>query len=323
MQFPHKPDRLSIVAVVARWFPNREIDVSLAETGMSTPVFRVLIDEEVLWVRLGEEPGERRDGEAAAHRRLVADGLPVPEVMRYEAHPPELDRSIMLTAHIRGIPLSDLELDSRDGPIANAAREAGRALAKINRVPVQGFGWAFASSEAAIPVAEHRTRSSWAGEYREASRVVVESNVLEPEVARTLHTDIERWAQVPDSTTGALAHGDFDTTHVYVDPERLVFTGIIDFGELRGADALYDLGHLWLHEGEQGRPRLFPYILDGYGEVTPLPTDAMEQIRIRSLAIGIRALAIQLGRPPSTYRGWLTERLAHLVRPRKPGLHQE
>lgn len=40
---------------------------------------------------------------------------------------------------------------------------------------------------------------------------------------------------------GYLAHGDFDTTHIYQDNGR--YTGIIDFGEIRGADRWYDLGY--------------------------------------------------------------------------------
>lgn len=313
----------SVNAVVARWFPNREIDVSRAETGVSTPVFRVIINGDILWVRLGEDPGERRDGEVAAHERLVAAGVPVPDVIRYEAAPPELDRCIALTSHMPGVPLADLDADSTDGWLTNIAREVGRTLAQINSIPVRGFGWASESSEEDRPVAEHGDRATWTAEYRNACSIIAESGAFDSKTVGALHTGIEQWAQLPDSTTGSLAHGDFDSTHIYVDPEDRTYHGFIDFGEIRGADPLYDLGHLLLHDGEAGRPRLFPHILDGYGTVTPLPADAMDQIRLQALAIVARALAIQLGRPPSSYRDWLTARLTILVRPQEPALHQK
>jgi Ser/Thr protein kinase RdoA (MazF antagonist) len=102
---------------------------------------------------------------------------------------------------------------------------------------------------------------------------------------------VECWAALPGSATSYLAHGDLDSTHLYVDPAsaRKTFTGIIDFGEIRGADPLYDLGHLLLHDGEGGRPVLLPHLLAGYAQVTPLPDDATDAIRLQALAIGARA----------------------------------
>jgi aminoglycoside phosphotransferase (APT) family kinase protein len=298
-------------AVLARWFPDWECVISRAEAGVSTPVFRVLVGDESSWVRLGEEPGERRDGEVAAHRMLRAAGIPIPEVIRYEAAPPELDRSIALTSHLAGTPLADIQA----GPWLPAlAADAGRVLACINRISVRGFGWAYASEEEGVPVGVHRWRSGWTREYIGSVRVVRESGVLEAAAIDALEAAIERWTRISsDRATGPLAHGDFDTTHVYVDPESGKLTGVIDLGELRGADPLYDLGHLLLHDGEAGRPVLFPHILNGYAEISPLPDDAMDQIRLQALAIGTRALAIQLRRPPSPYPGWLVDRLRESI----------
>lgn len=102
---------------------------------------------------------------------------------------------------------------------------------------------------------------------------------------------------MPDRSSGYLAHGDFNTTHIYVDSVHHKLAGCIDFGELRGADPYYDLGHLLLHDGESGRPSLFPDILSGYADVTPLPTGIMAQVRMQAVVIGARALALKLDRP--------------------------
>lgn len=303
-------NRDHVRAVLARWFPDRELVISCVEGGVSTPVFCVLVGDEQFWVRLGEESGERRDGEVAAHRLLCAAGVPVPNAIDYEVAPPELDRSITLTSHLTGRSLAGIQV----GPWLPAlAADVGRLLARINNIPVHGFGWAFALEEHGVPAGEHRSRSGWTREYLDAVRVVREEGVLDASGLDHLQAAIKQWTRSLDRTTAALAHGDFDTTHIYVDPEDGTLTGVIDLGELRGADPLYDLGHLLLHDGEVGRPKLFPHILDGYAEIAPLPDDAMAQIRLQALVIGTRALSIQLRRPPSLYRDWLLDRLRTLV----------
>lgn len=301
----------AVRSVIEGWFPGAMIAVTRARDGVSTPVFRVTVDDDVFWARLGEEPGERRDGEAAVHRLLTARGLPVPGVVRYEATPAGLDRSLCLTTHIDGVPLSSCRPGAWIGAVT---AEAGRLLATINSVPVHGFGWASGATGPDGPIGEHRTRSGWVAEYLGALRVVRERAGFDISTVMRIGDAMEHWSACPDEEVGHLAHGDFDASHVYVDTNRSSLSGIIDFGEMRGADRFYDLGHLLLHDGEGDRPSLFPDTLAGYGDALPLPSDVMEQIRIQAIVIGTRALAIQLGRAPSPYRAWLLRRLATLCK---------
>lgn len=301
-------DRLQ--SVMARWFPHRVVTISRPATGVSTLVFHVRVDGDIYWARLGEDAGERRDGEVAAHRLMNGIGLPVPGVVRYEADPPELDRSISLTTHIPGVPIATLP----PAPwLQDVAVEAGRILARINAIEIPGFGWAYASERQGTPRGHYPSRAAWAREYGESLRTVDASGVLPLPVIRAVSVAVETWAGAPDRSTSSLAHGDFDASHLYVDPERRVLTGIIDFGEVRGAGRLYDLGHLLLHDGEQGRPELFTSVLRGYAEIFPLPGDVIHRIRREAITIGTRALSIQLERPPSAYRDWLTTRLVSLT----------
>ena len=50
---------------------------------------------------------------------------------------------------------------------------------------------------------------------------------------------------------GRLAHGDLDVTRIFTAAGR--YSGIIDFGETRGADRFFDLGQLSLRLGPQRR----------------------------------------------------------------------
>jgi Ser/Thr protein kinase RdoA (MazF antagonist) len=97
-----------------------------------------------------------------------------------------------------------------------------------------------------------------------------------------------------------LAHGDLDVTHIYTCEGR--YTGLVDFGEMRGADLCFDLGHFMLHYGETRPVELFDSFLAGYTEVTALPDDHPETIRVSAILLGLRQLSLWLsparGRSP-------------------------
>ena len=111
-----------------------------------------------------------------------------------------------------------------------------------------------------------------------------------------------------------LAHGDFDTTAIFCSDGR--YTGIIDFGEIRGAEPAFDLGHFHLHDEERMPARLLPALLAGHGRVA-LPPDE-PSIRRSAVLSGLRQLCRWLD------RGWgpghpavlsRAARIAELARP--------
>jgi Ser/Thr protein kinase RdoA (MazF antagonist) len=109
-----------------------------------------------------------------------------------------------------------------------------------------------------------------------------------------------------------LAHGDFDVSHIYQHEGR--YSGIIDFGEIRGAHRLYDLGHFYLHDGETLPYLLLPALLEGYRDVLPLPPNHERRIALVGLLIGVRALARNVRRrPPNAYQRHLSAAIQRAV----------
>jgi len=298
---PVEVEDRAVEAMLARWFPGRDVSCARIGAGVSTPVYRVTVGGEVSWLRLAEQPGERRDTEVRVHELVRELGIAGPEVIRWEREPPELDRSAALTSHLPGIPL----VDSVGDPSA-ALQRAGRDLARFNAIPVRGWGWVRRIDPDGGLVAAHPTRAAWAVEYLAAGETVRER--LPQALGDRLEVAIRAWAGLPGDEPAHLAHGDFDPSHIYVDPEDGSYQGMIDFGEIRGADRAYDLGHLLIHAG----PATCDAALAGYAEVTP---DAYGEIRLQAIAIAARALAIQLGRPPNGYREMLRERLVDVLGP--------
>jgi len=310
---PVEVSEASVMALIRRWFPDATLAPSIERigSGVSTPVYRVVLGDTDAFLRLGEEPGERRDAEVRVHELLGKAGVLVPRILRWEREPPELDRSAVLTSRMPGRPIEELTLGA--GELATIFRAAGRDLARINAIPVRGYGWVdFVRGADRHLVAEHPTRAAWVVEYLVATDTVIASCVLDPTVHARLTDAMRAWAAIPEQPWSDLAHGDVDErTHIFV--ATCTYTGIIDFGEIRGTDPFYDLGQALLNAENQIRRDVFANVVRGYQEVTALPDDWRERVRLQAVAIAVRALAIQFGRPPHDYRRFLTDRLYALL----------
>ncbi len=292
--------------LLERWFPDTGFTVERAGSGGSTPVYRVELGEEIAWLRLAEHPGERRDAEARAHELALGLGVRVPALLRYEPEPPELDRSAALTSTISGVPLREYT-----GQADHAIRDAAADLARLNAIPVTGYGWVeTVEGDDRHLVAEHPVRATWTAEYAAAAATVAGAGILAEPAGFQLADSIARWCALPNEEASRLAHGDFDATHIHVDPETGAYQGMIDLGEIRGADPMYDLGHALAHGFDRRDRSIAQALIAAYAHHAPVDDDL---VRLNAIAIATRALAIQLDRSPNAYRSDLTTRLADLL----------
>lgn len=205
-----------------------------------------------------------------------------------------------------GIPLSEYE-----GPADEAIRDAAADLARLNAIPVTGYGWAeTVEGDDRHLVAEHPARITWAAEYAAAAATVAGAGVFAGPVSFRLADAIARWCAVPGGATSRLVHGDFDPSHIFVDLATGAYQGMIDLGEIRGADRLYDLGHALVHGIDRRGRSIANDLIAAYADHAPVD-DAL--IRLNAIAIATRALAIQLERLPNSYRADLITRLADLL----------
>lgn len=300
-----------VTALLKRWLPGHDLQIERARSGGSTEVYRVHSGDDLFWLRLAEESGEDRSVEYHVHTRLRDLGVRVPEVLIFEVAPFELDRSASLTTHIRGIPLTDC----RDGEVArNVAAVAGKDLARINSIRTEGFGWIDRLQPNPPEIlSEHPDRPGWTIEYARATDTVLATGSVPSELVTTLQLVMSTFCQSDVTDLGHLVHGDVDATHIYVDPANGEYTGIIDFGEARGADCSYDLGHVLLHDGEVGRTPLFDSIVSGWTEGIP-DTNLIHEIRSQAVAIGTRQISIMLYRGQSSFLDFLTNRIVTILR---------
>jgi Ser/Thr protein kinase RdoA (MazF antagonist) len=269
----------------------RELRVARTPAGVAAQVYRVQASGQVVYVRIAEAEDEDLSVDAALLKHLRALGLRVPQVVHVEPFNQALGRSVLIVDEIAGEPLAGCRDQHAARRIAHAA---GRDLALLNSVDIRGFGWI----QRKPPVWPLRATSRTYAEF-------VTSDLPDPwpgPLGRLFTVvELERlWALVDserhrDLTGGSLAHGDFDTTAIFqIDGD---YSGLIDFGEIRGTEPQFDLGHFYLWEHQRSPLPLWEELVAGYGEVAPLPTGCQELVGRSATLLGLRQLARWLGAP--------------------------
>jgi aminoglycoside phosphotransferase (APT) family kinase protein len=263
--------------------------------GVSTYVYRVCRGSETFYLRVWPEEGESFAPEARALTLLRERGVRVPRVLFLDACDETLQRSVMLTSEIPGRHLGH---GPADPPTRRVLNEAGRDLALINEVPVDGFGWIRRDPGVGTELqGEHPTFRDFALEHLDRDLAALTGRALSRADTASIRAIVEAHPGWLIAERASLAHGDFDATAIHQQDGR--YTGIIDFGEIRGTDVWYDLGHVRMHDGETVSVPLLDWLVEGYRSVTPLSADYRQRIAFASLTIAVRALARCLERRPA------------------------
>lgn len=294
-------DPLALRALVDRVF-GRSVPIEITRTpdGVSTPVYRLRRGAENFYLRLAETSAASLAPEAQAHDLLRRRGVNIAVVVHFEPFDEALDRSVMIMTAIPGAPVS--QVADRDTAL-RVMVAAGGDLASINDVPVEGFGWIERGPTtgdrltAGLPSWDLFALNDLASNLSHLRQILRKD---ERRMILNLAFEPLLKAQEPASS---LAHGDFDTTHIFHDGGE--YTGIIDFGEIRGADRFYDLGHFALHDGQQSPYLLLPDLFAGYAAAHTLPPDAMRSIARWAVLIGVQRLVRARDRNATPYRDFL------------------
>jgi aminoglycoside phosphotransferase (APT) family kinase protein len=289
----------NVEAVVKQLFPAEDTQAERVLSGISTYVYRISSQSQTYYLRILPEEGASLTPEIAVLTWLRQNNINVPAVIYFEEYNEALGRPIMIEAEIKGLALSRSYLPRAS--FERIALEAGRDLARINNLTVEGFGWVKPNQTYADHLsAMWPTWRSFVLQYREADLAYLSQHVLDAQEMRELERVLATYDSWLDIEQGYLAHGDFDTTHIFHDQEA--YTGIIDFGEVRSASRWYDLAHFRIRDGALPPYRLFAALERGYQEIDPFPAEYAQQLRFTSVLINIRALsrAFQT-RPPDEY----------------------
>jgi aminoglycoside phosphotransferase (APT) family kinase protein len=289
-----RPDLDVLTGLVQEAFPRASsVSIEQASGGRVVVVYRATVDGVRYYLRLAEEPGEDLTTDALVLERLRALDVRVPGVVAASPPTNAFPRSWMIMAEVPGRCIAQ---GGTDDEARQAATAAGRDVAVINSVPVAGFGWLQRDGSEQL-TAELPSYSQFAGSYLPHPWPGRLSGLFDQRQLDVLHA-LVAGEQDRLIRGGHLVHGDLDVTHIYADGGR--YSGIIDFGEMRGADSCFDLGHFLLHDGETRATQLFSSFLKGYLQVSPLADGYYEQIRASAILLGLRQLSLWLS-PERSY----------------------
>jgi aminoglycoside phosphotransferase (APT) family kinase protein len=282
--------------------------------GVSTQVYRVRRGTEVFYLRIAEEAGENLETEAELHERLVGLGVKVPGIVHVEPFNADIGRSTMITTEVAGVSSAEI---ADPATAASVVEQAGADLAVINGIPVDGFGFVRRRDRGWPLPAEYPLYETFLTSFLPRPWPGPLTSLFDQAEIKILE-DLIAYERARARTSAVLQHGDFDVTQIFSAGGR--YTGLIDFGEIRGAESFFDLGHFHLHDQETNPALLLPALLRGYQRVQPLPADHVESIRRSAVLLGLRQLCRwlgpprnhPLGSPPITVRAQrITELIGH------------
>lgn len=291
-----RPAIKRIVQAISCIFPHMtQLHIEPILEGVSTYVYRIHYANDIFYLRVLPEMNASFAPEVAVHKLLRDKHVKVPDILYFEHYNALLEQSIMVTTEIKGEHFGHCSTAQEQ---RNILIEAGQDLAIINSIPIKHFGWIRRdSAEPASLEAEHSSYRSFVEEFLESDLALLATEALNPSTITAIRAIIYRFDSWLDGEQAWLAHGDFDVTHIYQAQGH--YTGIIDFGEIRGTNKLYDLGHFRLHDGETLTSLVLPYLLEGYQKITPLPADYEQKIAFSSLLIAIRTLVRIIRKSPN------------------------
>ena len=211
-------------------------------------------------------------GERYAERLLEKLDVPITRYLLQDESLTRLPYPFAITNYLPGVTVKSL---AGEPDIADLYRQMGALLRKLHSVPVPGYG--MFGDEGLVDAKQTNAELLRGGfayhfaQFRKHGGDEALARRLESIV--TDRFDAMTWSRGP-----VFAHDDLNPNNVLAERDghgRLQLTGLIDFGNARAADAVYDLAKNIFHI-EHELPGSTPFILEGYGPIDhPDPDGAL------------------------------------------------
>lgn len=290
---------MELVKHIANRFFDSTVEVERVLKGSSTYVFTVKTADKTYYMRILPESGTSFEAEARAHQLLLDRGVNVPRIIHCERKNDAIGLSLMLAEEIRGYDLEHDHVKMTDS-IRPVLINAGKQIALTNQIQVAGFGEMNRQITGKL-IGEHDSFEQYYCEHLESDLYLLSGYAFNEEQHTTAKRLLELGSKLIQQENSYLVHGDFDLSHIF--HEHGVYSGIIDWGDLKASSRFYDLGHFKTHDFING----FDALISGYAAVQKLqPVDKVE-ITIWALFIAVRRLGMIHDRPRNFYHAHLTE----------------
>jgi aminoglycoside phosphotransferase (APT) family kinase protein len=232
--------------------------------GAANPLVLKIYGDEPAWIVAKEALVASWIGERA--------GIPIPRWLRVDEHRTRLPFRFALTTWLPGVTVrSQIGADGIDA----AYRQMGALLKRLHAIPMTAYGYIVADGiRRPQPSNDEYMRSAFGQAFRQFREQGGEATLT-----RRLEEKAQaRFDLLQYSAGPVFCHDDLQQGNVlaeYGTNGTLQLTGLIDFGNARAGDALFDLAKALFccrHEDPRSREPL----LDGYGDINhPAPEEAL------------------------------------------------
>ncbi|MBW3588095.1 MAG: aminoglycoside phosphotransferase family protein [Actinobacteria bacterium] len=249
-------------------------------------VYEVAVDG-LTWIFKAMEPnGRDRDGialEAWSCDRAREAGVPAPRIHLLDTSCSRFPTSFLMMEKASGESLERLALSERD--LGSALRELGSLMRALHEIEMPGYGWLDETnyrSEGVARGSSHTWDDALFGTVPESIEYLARTAALSANEIEQIVTLIQRATPlVEPHPASRLLHGDLGLVHVWLDPETMSISSLIDFGERMSGDPVYDFCDLDLE------PHLLTYVVGEYFGETPPPEDFHDRVWLYAFARSI------------------------------------
>jgi len=291
---------IEIVREITEHYFGKRVELERVTKGSSTYVFRIFTDHQTFYLRILPEQAASFDAEVKVLRLLRSKGVNVPNVIYYELRNHLIGLSIMVTEELLGSDLDQPNLEIDHDNLAQILYYAGEQIALVNQIELKGFGEIDRAVNATL-TGEHESMRGYYEEFLEHDLSILHHYGLQDHSINVVRTALEEGFEFINEQRAYLAHGDFDTSHIF--QHHGAYSGIIDFGDIKAVSARYDLGHFKTHDFLGG----YEALLSGYNNVRKLSERDKAEITLWALFIAVRRLGMIHGRPKGFYHAHLSQ----------------
>lgn len=233
--------------------------VSAIESGVVNSVYEIGLDDEKKFVlRISNKTEDTLTPEIWAINSARSAGVPVADILLVgETQTSDSLARFSLQSFITGLPLTEyLESRSRTEETNELiGKSVGRMLNRIHSTYTEGFGYI------------ENEKGTYATKHEWLDRLFAGRDELQGYLGDTLEIDtifsIIHAGAMQDYGSPRLLHGDYKMDHIFINPETLEISGVIDFEEASSGDPILDLVTWEFHSGDEIKTE---YVKNGYEE---------------------------------------------------------
>lgn len=262
--------------------PFSNCGIEKVDEGVSTDVFK-LLNSDTYYLKIFSD-NHSLASIVLANKLMLQEGVNVPEIQySKEKDDAQNTRGFCIEKELKGRSIKEdptLSEEEKEKIIL----EAGKDLAKLNSIPVESVGSVKGVEEGKLKAPWNNYNDFILKNIHNMLNQLSHSNVLSREQMDKIEKYIiQNQSLLNTENISYLAHGDFCIEHIYhLDGE---YSGIIDFGDMRGTSKFHDLAHFYTYNRDYFEP-----LVKGYNSVYKLPPDYMERLFVEAVVFGVGKL---------------------------------